>query len=348
MENLRQKIIFISWKTGIPRSAGLSDALGATPYYIEYLPNAPKALLPLRYLLQAGKTISIIMGQRPDIIFAMNPPIILPLVAYLVSVFTGAKLVIDSHTGAFIGKWAAFLPLHRFLSRRSLMTVVTNDHLKQIVDGWGANGIIMEDRLPELGWEKPPVITRRPSVCVINSFSKDEPLGEILSAARNLPACDFYITGRLPARTTPLFEKKTQNVIFTDYIPDAEYVRLIRSVDVIMVLVNTDHTMLCGAYEAVAVEKPLITSDWPVLREYFSKGTLYVDNRPVQIERAIGQALKRKHKLSAEMKDLKALIRSRWEARFAALTSALGQPSGRRSATPATSTGPASRRLFPS
>ena len=77
-----------------------------------------------------------------------------------------------------------------------------------------------------------------------------------------------------------------------------------------MVLVKNNHTMLCGAYEAVAMEKPLITSDWPVLRSYFNRGTLYVDNSPEGIERAVSEVLVRKTQLAFEMKELKRTLRN--------------------------------------
>ena len=54
------------------------------------------------------------------------------------------------------------------------------------------------------------------------------------------------------------------------------YLDLLQKVDVIMDLTTDDKTMLSGAFEAVALEQPLITSDWIPLRRYFNKGTIYV------------------------------------------------------------------------
>jgi len=44
-----------------------------------------------------------------------------------------------------------------------------------------------------------------------------------------------------------------------------------------------------GGYEAVALEKPLITSQWPLLREVFSRGTIHVDNSAESITAAVRQ-----------------------------------------------------------
>jgi hypothetical protein len=41
--------------------------------------------------------------------------------------------------------------------------------------------------------------------------------------------------------------------------------------------------MQMGAYEALSLEKPIITSDWQILRESFGKGAVYVKNTPESI-----------------------------------------------------------------
>jgi hypothetical protein len=45
-----------------------------------------------------------------------------------------------------------------------------------------------------------------------------------------------------------------------------------------MDLVNNEHTLLMGAFEAVSLGVPLIVSDWPLLRNYFSLGTVHIPN----------------------------------------------------------------------
>jgi glycosyltransferase involved in cell wall biosynthesis len=56
-----------------------------------------------------------------------------------------------------------------------------------------------------------------------------------------------------------------------------------------MVLTTRDHTMQRGAYEAMALGTPVITSDWPILRKTFAKGSLFVDNSPQSIVSAVQQ-----------------------------------------------------------
>ena len=145
--------------------------------------DATFVFLPLRYFLQSIKTWLILRCERPQFVIVMNPPFLLPLMVYLYSKLAKVHFLIDSHTGAFVGKWALFLFLHKYLSRRALATIVTNDCLKQRVESWGARAIVLEDKLPDFPVLECSATLNRPSVCFISSFAEDEPLENVLVAA---------------------------------------------------------------------------------------------------------------------------------------------------------------------
>jgi len=322
--------VFISWARTMPRTKGIAGALEIPDFYLEQMKGASPVMLPVRYARQARETVAVLRRERPRVIFVSNPPILLPLVAYLTARRLGAALVIDSHTGAFDGRWAYFLPLHRFLSRRAAATIVTNEPLRELVASWGAPALVMEDRVPDL-----PVAhmlgNQHFSVVMVSSFADDEPLDAVLEAAAMLPDFRFFVTGRAPAHMADVVAKAPRNVTFTGFVPRAEYVALLNRADAVMVLVKRDLTLLCGAYEAVAVEKPLITSDWPVLRNYFHRGALYVDNSALSIRDAVVEAQRRNSQLRSEIKDLKAMLKAHWEGRFAQLRQTIElSPGGRR------------------
>ena len=69
-----------------------------------------------------------------------------------------------------------------------------------------------------------------------------------------------------------------ENARFTGWLTEEGYAGLLRACDAVMCLTTHDHTMQRGAYEAMALHKPLITSDWQILRSTFSNGTVHVDN----------------------------------------------------------------------
>jgi glycosyltransferase involved in cell wall biosynthesis len=315
------KMTFVSWAARVRRSEGLARALGAKAFYVEIWKGCALPLLPVRYLLQAVKTWRILRRERPDVVLTMNPPPFLPLVACLYSRLHGARFVIDSHTGALVGRrWARLLFLHRFLSRRAVTTLVTNEVLAAQVSAWGASAFILELDIPDF---PPPEETGTGAACavaVINSYSPDEPQEAIRAAAAEVPECTFYVTGKIPAGLRPSLESgKPSNVVYTDYLPDDRYLRLLRRARAIMVLVTADHTLLQGAAEAVALEKPLITSDWPVLRAYFRKGALYVDNRPESIARAVREAVRDGRALAGEMHALRQELKRSWTGRVGEL-----------------------------
>jgi glycosyltransferase involved in cell wall biosynthesis len=317
-------IVFITWAKTVPRSKNIGKRLGAECFFVEYLKNLPKVFLPIRYGLQGLRTLQILLSHRPKVVMVANPPIFLPLLAYAYITVFGGKFVIDSHTGAFDLKgWGRLIPIHKFLSSRALTTIVTNRPLSSVVKCWPAPVFVLEDALPIL---QPPSIARpqeRFSVCVVNSFSEDEPLDEILTAAKASSDCDFYITGKIPKDKLPLTINMPKNICFTGFLPDPEYIRRLYSVNAIMVLVKYDMTMLCGAYEAVAVGKPLITSDWKVLKHYFSKGTIYVDNSPEQIKAAVEKMKCQLFSMTRDMASLKLEISARWERSFKKLVQLL-------------------------
>jgi len=327
------RVLFISWAAYSRRSESVAEALGAEAVYIELMKGTPVVLVPLRYLLQAAKTIGVLVRSRPRVVGVMNPPIVLACGVYLYSLLLHGgrvRFFIDSHTGAFIGCWGRFLKVHRFLSRRALCTVVTNETLAQTVRGWGARAVVLPVEIPRFA-ARPAAAGSAETVCVINSFSADEPLDEILEAARSLPRIRFDITGRLPEDRRPLLlASKPDNVRYTGHVPVDAYLDLLNACDVAMVLVKYGSTLLQGAAEAVAMAKPLVTSDWPVLREYFSKGALYTDTQPAHIARTIEEALARKQELARESGELRETLQREWQVSAAQLVAVVDGGAGLR------------------
>ena len=63
---------------------------------------------------------------------------------------------------------------------------------------------------------------------------------------------------------------KPANVSFTGFISYAEYLGLLQDSTGVMVLTTRDNTMQRGAYEALSLAVPIITSDFKVLRDCFA------------------------------------------------------------------------------
>lgn len=307
--------LFLAWgpPSHTPRSHLLAKQLGIPLMRVHVLKHR-WYLAPLRYPLQAIQTFIVLARRQPQVVFVQNPPIFAALMAYLHCCLFGGQFIIDSHTDALLASiWEWSLPLHRFLSRRATATIVTNEFLSEMVSGWGARSLIIRDVPSNFPVGRSAHLEHDFNVVMVNTYSPDEPLDSVLEAAAALPEVGFYITGD-PARAhKPLPTDLPPNVHLTGYLSEEDYYGLLRSAQVVMCLTTVDHTMQRGACEAVWLEKPIITSDWPLLQEFFHKGTIHVDNTAEGIRQAALHMQSEHSRLAAEIKELQAERRKLWQ-----------------------------------
>ena len=157
------------------------------------------------------------------------------------------------------------------------------------------------------------------SVAVISSFAPDEPIKEIVEAARDLHNVRFYITGdcsRAREIDKRILNLNQDNVILTGFLDRNDYISLLHGADIVMVLTKRDKTMLAGAYEALAIKKPLVTSNWLPLKRYFYKGAIFVDNSPAEIREAVKTAQENIGELVKEICELKLEKTDEWKKKF--------------------------------
>ena len=298
--------VFITWYPYCRRSDRLAEQLGARSYLVHYLRFKSPVIAPVKYLLQTLKTVSILLRDRPSIVLTAVPPVVSALVIWSLSGLLRYRVVIDAHSGTFQhARWKWSLPLQRFLSRRAVATVVTSDHMGAVVRSWGARDTKVQEISLDLA---PAAPVRRDGgfhVVFICTYSVDEPVDAVIEAARRLPDVSFTFTGDPSYARRGLRDSLPANVRLTGFVPDAEYLELLRRADALLVLTRENHTMQRGGYEAMALEKPLITSDWPLLREVFSRGTVHVDNTSGGIELAVRTVQSRPDHWGREMREQK-------------------------------------------
>jgi glycosyltransferase involved in cell wall biosynthesis len=203
----------------------------------------------------------------------------------------------------------------KWVCRRSLFTIVTNDKHKQIVEGWGARVEIVGTMIVPDGNAGRNKITHSQSIVVIGTFAEDEPYYEIVRAASLCPTVFFYVTGDYSKATEEVKELKPANVIFTGFLNREDYISLVKSVDAAMILVTSDNTMQRGAYEAMSWGTPIITSAWPILKNTFTKGALFVSNDAKGIAIAVREYFTKKEGLKLEIQDLRKEKEQEWKTR---------------------------------
>lgn len=285
----KNKRVFLSWSAFCTRSKNQAKHFGADLVKVDYLTGVHSIpLLLVRYLVSFAVTIVKLISKRPDVVFTENQPPFLILAVYLYSKLFGARYILDSHSGAFNNsKWSWALPLYRFISRQAFVNINTNDYHKSLVESWGGRSMIVSDVPVDHEQKYPPYDVKQPSVAIVASFAFDEPVEEIWAAARMCPDVNFYITGKSQKLSPELIADLPDNLTMVGFIPDDVYLGLLSSVQAVMVLTTRDHTMQRGAYEALSLEQPIITSNWDVLKASFGNAAVYVDNTPEDIARGV-------------------------------------------------------------
>ncbi|HEX7343114.1 MAG TPA: glycosyltransferase [bacterium] len=319
--------IFITWLPYSQRSQTLAEAFEAEPVYLGYLTGRGNPIkIALRYLLMTLHTLGLVLKRRPRLIFVMNQPVFLPLTVFLLSFILRFRYVIDSHSGLFNKpRWSWSLPLMKFAYRRSLFSIVTNQRHRDLVASWGTRveilGALLLSDEPAVRFQRP----EKPCFVVIGTFAEDEPTAEILQACRQMPEVRFYITGALKNSPTKLVDDAPANVAFTDFQPRANYVGLVQAMDGAIILVKHDNVMQRGAYEATSWGIPIITSDWPILRESFNQGALFVDNTPSSIVKAVRELLQRPEQFKREVTNLLNERHRNWEVQISRIKSFISE-----------------------
>ncbi len=277
-----QKSLFLVWgpPSHGPRSQVFARELGIAEIHFIYATSRRGAwIAPLKYVIQAFRTVGLLFQKRPSIVFVQSPPSLAVLVVCLYTTLTHTHYIVDAHSAALLlPYWTRPQWLHRFLARKALATIVTNEYFQKMIASWGGHALILHDIPTTFPHGETYPLNGDFNVAVVNTFSNDEPLAQVLTAAAALDGVHFYVTGKKSRGNPKLMEQAPLNVSFTDFLPVELYYSLLRSSHAIMCLTTRDHTMQRGACEALSLGKPVITSNWPVLREYFHKGTVHVGN----------------------------------------------------------------------
>lgn len=281
--------VFIAWEPYCTRSRNIAKHFSAENIFV-YPFNSDGSMIKTsaRYIVSSVLTMIKLIRFRPKIIFTLNQPPFLIMTVFLFSKMGRSDYVLDSHSAAFNDpKWSWFQNGYKKIASRALLNINTNIYHKDIIESWGGRSFVIGDVPIEFSGNYPKTQVEEKSIAVVVSFMFDEPIQEIWEAARQVPDVTFYVTGNYLKAKKALLRNVPANVQLTGYLERNNYLSLLLSVKGIMVLTTRNFTMQMGGYESLSLEQPLITSDWPILRESFGDGAVYVNATPDAIANGV-------------------------------------------------------------
>lgn len=304
--------IWLTWEIQT-RNRSLSSRMGATLF--EKDPNLP-ALLRYPYLIAWAAWL--LFRNKAKIVFVQNPSLILSCITILLGKFILKKhIIVDAHNVALeniSGFWKFLERVRVFVIKNATYTIVSNDELANRITIYGGVPLVLADPLPEFNHAFDEYkLTGKYNLLYICSWADDEPYCEVLKAALLLnDSINLYISGNSRAKHKTCLTKIPENVILTGFLKSNEFEYILHNVDVIIDLTTRDSCLLCGAYEGVSAERPLVLSDTAALRKYFYKGAVYTDNTAVDICEKVNQLLSNRRYL-LDVVHLKREINISWE-----------------------------------
>ena len=321
-------LIFISWAPNCSRSDNIARELGGKSYMVYHaFWGSNFFTIGFKYLTQMVETFWILLRDRPRRVICMSPPVPSLIPVWIYCVLFSGRFAIDYHTAAFVLRaQKALYFLQAFFARRATINLLTNSHLAEIVEGWGGKTMLIGDvRVVFDPIEPYPEMSDGFNVTFVSRFSETEPLDDVYEAAKRLATegVHLFVTGDLRDASKEDVENCPENVTLTDYLSVPVFGGLLRDSDAVLCLCTNDNTMQRGAYEAMSVETPLVLSNWPILRETFSIGSVFVHNTVEGIVDGIKHAMANRDDLKLDVKVLKQRRSDRWDNTIARLKSEL-------------------------
>jgi glycosyltransferase involved in cell wall biosynthesis len=177
----------------------------------------------------------------------------------------------------------------------------------------------LPDKIPKLDNTSLLEKGKKKEITFISTFSDDEPIFEVLKAASLLSSeYAIYITGSYKKfkQLNQLEAELPDNVILTDFLPETDYQSRLASSDAIMVITTLEYTLTCGAYEAVALGKPMILGNTKTIMKYFNKGAVYTSLDTSEMVENIIKLFGAIGSYKRQVSELKTELENDWNLKF--------------------------------
>jgi glycosyltransferase involved in cell wall biosynthesis len=155
------------------------------------------------------------------------------------------------------------------------------------------------------------------------SFSSDEPLIEMIDAARLLPETMFVMTWYSDRLLSTIQNTLPSNILLTGYLQVSEFNCIFANAGVALVLTKQEDLQLSGMQEAMAFEIPAVVTDLRTTRFLYKEYPVYVRNDPKSIAAGVKYAFQNRANLEKKMRTLRIESEKEFFDQVANLKSAL-------------------------
>jgi len=296
-----KKALWIAWENQV-RNKSMAAALGIPLYMVDYKGNRV-----MRYLVSLVRTVGIILKETPQVVFVQNPSIVLNYQLLIMRPLFRFKLVSDAHFGGVVAcnESKLFQKSLDVLNRYADAVIITNQAHMEYIESLGGRAFICQDPMPEIDRYSESIDENEKNVFFICSYDVDEPFKTAFDAAKILwdEGYRFHVSGNYHKAGIKPYDYP--HVHFLGYVSTPEYYRYLYRSQVILDLTKYDNCLVCGAYEAMAAERPLVTSRQKALMSYFDKGTVFTSHDPQSIAQAVRYAYEKRNTLREDIKKWK-------------------------------------------
>jgi hypothetical protein len=241
-------------------------------------------------------------------------------------------VLIDSHNGAFEGKWYHFL-FHRWALRQADVVTVHNKQLfERLLNDLSFKEInfkVLSSRLTDFSKTKKEP-QEQPYFLVVNTFSVDEPTEILLEGILEFckgsnSSLKFKVTGSYQKHYS-LFSKfsKCENIEFVGFVDEQKYdYYLVNSIGVIS-LSTRDDVQQFAVSEAISAEIPFISNSNSTNLDLFGDKMVLTELLPSSISLSIETFIRNREKLNKIILEIKKAISYKWDRNFIQIKNELG------------------------
>jgi glycosyltransferase involved in cell wall biosynthesis len=317
--------MFLTWERH-QRTRSLVARLGLT--LREVVVSGPRYR---RYWGQIAGTLRHLRRERPRLVILQNPSLVLNVLVLCWRALTRAKftLVMDAHNEAVepvIVTFKLWRAMAAWAVRSVDFTIVTNRFLAEKVVQLGGRPLVLPDPVPAVTPSAAQTLAPDEPLrlLVIATYAKDEPIAEILEAARAVQGqIEFHFTGNFRKLPESMRASAPPNVKFLGFLAESDYWEHMRNAHAVLDFTLMEDCLVCGAYEAVAVGRPMLLSDTRALKDYFRLGALYSAAEPGAIAAAVARLRTEYGQLNELIVELRTLLQAEWSAQAAAVVAQL-------------------------